>query len=93
MDYLALYSSKCKRCKHLDPEEPKAFTKCHSSAGNKLCPADEVQFAVVGEAKRFAVAVKKARASGNLAKEVRILQEVAKRPQAFQHKFKEWATK
>jgi hypothetical protein len=93
MDYLALYSSKCKRCKHLDPEEPKAFTKCHSSAGNSLCPASEVQFAVVGEAKRFAQAVRRARVKGDIDEEVRILQEVAKRPPAFQHKFKEWSSK
>jgi hypothetical protein len=90
MDYLALYSTKCKRCKHLDPEEEVEFNKCHYTAGNKECPASDVQFAVVGESKRFALAVKRSRASGNIAREVRILKEVNTRSPAFQHKFREW---
>jgi hypothetical protein len=89
MDYLALYSAKCKRCKHLDPEESKAYTKCHFTSGNTECPAQEVQFAIVGEVKRFATAIKKARAAGDLDREVAILNEVARRPVAFQHKFRE----
>jgi hypothetical protein len=90
MDYLALYSEKCKRCGHLDPEAPKKFNNCHFSKGNTECPAQEVQFAVVGEAKRFAAAAKKARKAGNLAMEAEILDTVAKRSPAFQHKFQEW---
>ncbi len=93
MDYLALYSAKCKKCSHLDPEASTAYTNCHTSAGNTMCPASEVQFAVVGEAKRFAEAVRKSRRNGDIKEEVRILQEVAKRPLPFQHKFKEWSSK
>lgn len=93
MDYLALYSTKCKRCKHLDPEEEVAFEKCHHSAGNAECPASEIRITVVGEAKRFALAVKRARSSGNIDREVKILQEVNKRSAAFQHKFREWSSK
>lgn len=93
MDYLALYSTKCKTCKHLDPEEEEEYTSCHFSSGNKECPAAEVQLAVVGEAKRMAEAVKKARAAGNIKREVKILQAVGQRSPAFQHKFKEWSMK
>lgn len=93
MDYLALYSRRCKRCSHLDPEESKAYDACHFSNGNKECPAIDVQFAIVGEAKRFANALKKARRTGDLNREAEILEAVAKRSPAFQHKFKEWSAK
>lgn len=93
MDYLALYSKNCKRCSYLDPDEPQKFEKCHFSKGNAECPAVDVQFAVVGEAKRFARAVKKAKSNGDLNKEAEILEAVAKRSPAFQHKFKEWSAK
>ncbi len=90
MDYLALYSTKCKRCSHLDSEAPQTFNKCHYSKGNAECPAKEVRIAVVGEAKRYAAAAKKARREGNLAREAEILEAVAKRSDAFQYKFQEW---
>ncbi len=93
MDYLALYSAKCKRCGHLDPDEPRKYTKCHASNGNSECPAKEVQFAVVGEAKRYAQSVKRAKRVGDLAKEAEVLEAVAKRSAAFQHKFREWLAK
>lgn len=93
MDILALYSPKCKRCGHLDPDEPEKFDRCHSSNGNTECPASEVQFAVVGEARRLADKVIKARSVGDLAREVEILQKVAKRSDAFQHKFRERLSK
>ena len=93
MDHLALYSRNCKHCKHLDPEEDKEFDKCHFNNGNQDCPAQEIQFAVVGEAKRFARSVKKARAEGSIEREVKILEAVAKRSAAFQHKFREWSSK
>lgn len=89
MEYLALYSRNCKRCGALDPEEDRVFEKCHFSKGNKQCPAAEIQFAVVGEAQRFANALLKARRQGDLDRESAILTEVAKRTPAFQHKFKE----
>lgn len=89
MDYLSLYSKNCKRCKHLDPEETKAYTKCHFTNGNAQCPASEVQLAVVGEAQRFADAMKRARRKGDLDREAEILNAVAKRSPAFQYKFKE----
>lgn len=93
MDHLALYSIKCKTCKSLDPEETKLNEKCHFSKGNTDCPAQEVQLVVVGEAKRFASAVKKARANGKIEEEVRILEAVAKKSAAFQFKFREWSSK
>ena len=89
MDYLALYSRNCKSCKHLDPEEKKAFDDCHFSKGNKHCPAAEVQIAVVGQAERYAEALKRAKAKGDLAREAQIIKAVAKKSRAFQHKFKE----
>ena len=89
MDFLALYSKKCKSCKHLDAEESVAYDKCHYTKGNALCPAQEVQLVVSGEAQRFAKAVLRARASGNFEREVLILQKVAKRSNPFQFKFRE----
>lgn len=89
MDHLALYSTKCKSCKHLDEEEAVAYDKCHYTKGNTLCPAQEVRLVIVGEAKRFAKAVIKARAAGDLKREAVILEQVAKRSLPFQHKFRE----
>ncbi len=89
MDYLSLYSKNCKRCSALDPEETKLFEACHFSKGNDQCPAREVQFAVVGEAQRYADAAIKARRTGNLSKEAKIIDAVASKSPAFQHKFKE----
>ena len=88
MDHLALYSKKCKTCKHLDPEEVKEYT-CHFTRGNADCPAQEIQFAVVGEAKRLAMLVKKARSAGDFEREVTVLTVVSKRTPAFQQKFRE----
>jgi len=90
IEFLALYSAKCKRCGHLDPEEEKKFNKCHFKKGNLECPAKEVQIVVVGEAKRFAAEVRKARAARNIDREIKVLDEVAKRSPAFQQKFREW---
>lgn len=93
MEYLALYSPRCKRCGHLDPDEERKFNKCHFSAGNTECPAQEVRFAVVGEAKRLAGAIKKARAARDIKKEIKILSLVESRSPAFQQKFREWSSK
>lgn len=93
MEFLALYSAKCKSCGHLDPEEDRKYNKCHFSSGNTECPAQEVQFAVVGEAKRLASTIKKARATKDLAKEIEILTLVEARSPAFQQKFREWLAK
>jgi len=91
MEYLALYSSDCKKCGHLDPDESFKYDKCHYSRGNPECPAKEIQFAIVGEAKRFAHATKRARDAGDFAREVKILKAVAGRSEAFQHKYREWS--
>lgn len=93
MDHLALYSRNCKTCRHLDPEEKVAHDKCHHASGNTECPAKEIQFAVVGMAKRFATAMRKVQATSNLAKQIEILEAVEKRSPAFQHKYKEWLSK
>lgn len=90
MDHLALYSRKCKTCKHLDSEEGTAYDECHFSKGNNDCPAKEVQFAVVGLARRLADSMRKAQARSDIPRQVKILQTVAKRSTAFQQKFKEW---
>lgn len=92
MDHLALFSRKCKTCKHLDPEEEVAYTKCHFDKGNTECPAKEVQLVVVGQAKRLGLEVKKARSAGNIQREVEILNAVSKKSAAFQQKFREWAS-
>lgn len=89
MDYLALYSRNCKKCKYLDPEESKGYDECHYSKGNEQCPAKEVQIAVVGLAQRAATELKKAKAKGDLRREAKIIRAVAKKSPAFQHKFKE----
>lgn len=91
MDHLALYSRKCKFCSYLDPSETKQYEKCYYKNGNTECPAQEVQLAVVGEAKRLAILIKKARTEGNIEKEVKILEIVSKRDPAFQQKFREWS--
>jgi hypothetical protein len=93
LDHLALYSRKCKTCKHLDPEEKVAQTDCHFSKGNNDCPAKEVQLVVVGMARRFAETMKRAQSKSDIPKQVEILQAVEKRSLAFQHKFKEWLAK
>ena len=90
MEHLALYSKNCKVCKYLDPDEKKGF-KCHFSKGNTECPAKEIQFAVVDEAKLLAGKVLKARAANDIKTEVSILETVAKRSVPFQHKFKEYS--
>lgn len=89
MEYLALYSKKCKKCGHLDSEEPIKYTNCHHKAGNTECPAIDIQFAIVGAAKRFAIAVKQARAKGDFKREAELLELVSKKTPAFQHKVKE----
>ena len=91
MDHLALYSKNCKICKFLDPDEVREFNKCHYKNGNTECPAKEVQFAVVGEARRLAARFKIAMSSNDINKQVEILQFVSKRAPAFQHKFREWS--
>lgn len=93
MEYLALYSARCKKCSHLDSEEKIAYDKCHYTKGNTECPAQDMQLAVVGQAKRFAREAKLAREKGNLIREVNILKAVASKSEAFQHKYREWSSK
>lgn len=84
---LALYSSRCKTCKHLDPAEAKAYSVCHYTKGNEHCPAAEIQFVVVGAAYRMAKQVLTARDRRDLVVETEILAKVAKQPEAFQERF------
>jgi len=93
LDHLALYSRNCKKCRHLDPEEKVAFDDCHHTKGNNDCPAKEVQFAVVGLARRLADSMKKAQANSDLSRQVEILQKVEQRSPAFKQKFQQWLTK
>jgi hypothetical protein len=93
MDHLALYSRRCKICKSLDPEEEREFPQCHFEQGNTECPAQEVQFAVVGRVIRYGKDYQKAQIAGNLAEQSRLLELVAKKSQAFQFKFNEFLSK
>lgn len=89
MDYLPLYSRNCKVCSLLDKEETRKF-KCTPESGNTLCPAGEIQFVVIGKAKKLALAVLQARKSSNFEEEAKLLQQVTKLSPEFQHKFREF---
>jgi hypothetical protein len=84
---LALFSRRCKTCKHLDPEESKAWVSCHFTKGNEHCPAQEIQFIIVGEAYRLAKQILLARDVRNAAEEAKILAKVARESQTFQERF------
>lgn len=83
----AIYSRKCKTCKHLDPGETKAYIVCHFSKGNTHCPAQGVQMVVVGAAYRLARQVLAARDRRDAKEEARILALVAKEIPEFQERF------
>jgi hypothetical protein len=93
MDHLALYSRNCKICQYLDPEEKQKFEKCHFNKGNKDCPAKEIQFAIVGMARRASEEFKKAKAEQNITKQRKILEAVEKRSSAFRQKFTDWLSR
>lgn len=86
-DYLEVYSPLCKKCGHLDPDEPKKYAKCHFSKGNEDCPAGEVQIIVVGRARKYAKQVMAARNSRNPVAEANVLQLVNKQSPAFIERF------
>jgi len=86
-EFLALFSKRCKSCKHLDPDEAKAWVSCHFSKGNEHCPAAEIQFIIVGEAYKLAKQVLLARDTRNTAEEARILAKVARESDGFKERF------
>lgn len=86
-DRLALYSIKCKKCKHLDPAEKTAYMNCHHSKGNKYCPAKGVQIVVVGRAYRLAEQCRAARDRRDAQKEAAVMASVAKENEAFRERF------
>ncbi len=86
-EFLSLFSRKCKTCKHLDPEETKAWASCHFSKGNEHCPAAEIQFIIVGEAYKLAKQVVLARDTRNTAEEARILSKVSRESETFRERF------
>lgn len=86
-DHLALYSSNCKRCGHLDPDETKKYTTCHYSKGNKFCPAQEVQIVIVGKAQKYAQQLRAARTQRDVQAEAKILQTVGAMSKAFIERF------
>lgn len=88
MDYLALYSDKCLRCRHLVADAPKQYTRCFVDR-NPECPAAEVRIVFTGLAVRCAKEVKRARAKGDLAKEAKVLAFVASKGKVFEQKFQE----
>lgn len=86
-EHLALYSAQCKKCHHLDPDEPKKYINCHYSKGNEYCPASEVQIVITGKAQKYAAQVLAARAKRDINAENRILQLVSAKSQAFIERF------
>ena len=86
-EHLALYSTLCKKCGHLDPDEPKKYVKCHYSKGNKFCPAEEVQIVIAGKAQKYAEQVLAARNQRNPQAEVKILELVKAKSKAFVERF------
>ncbi|QBQ74551.1 hypothetical protein BcepSauron_171 [Burkholderia phage BcepSauron] len=87
LEYLQLYSRKCKTCKHLDPSEAKAYSTCHFSKGNEDCPAREIRFTIVGKANRMARQVLAARDARDAQAEAKILALVAQEDEAFRERF------
>lgn len=86
-EVLGLYSNDCLKCSHLVEGGKKAFAKCHHSKGNTYCPAQEVKIVIVGQAKKLATRVIKARDKRDLTAEARLLNSVASKSKEFQSKF------
>ncbi|BAG41776.1 hypothetical protein [Ralstonia phage phiRSL1] len=86
-EHLSVYSKLCKSCGHLDPDEPKKYSKCHHSKGNEFCPAAEVQIVVVGRALKYAKQVLAARRQRDAKGEAKILQLVTQQSAAFVERF------
>lgn len=86
-EHFAIYSALCKKCGHLDPDEPKKYSNCHFSKGNKFCPAAEVQIVVVGKAQKYAQQVRAARAKRDARAEAKILALVGAKSTAFIERF------
>lgn len=83
---LTLYSTNCKKCRHLDPDEQIEYD-CTADKGNSHCPASEVQIVVTGNALRLAHRAFRARKKKNVKMEAKILADVAQTPRAFQLRF------
>ncbi len=85
---LAFYSSNCKRCHHLDPQEKRRY-KCHHINGNvnKHCPAQEIVIVIVGKAMLYASQVLAARDRRDASTEAKILDLVAKQTDSFKERF------
>lgn len=85
---LAFYSTNCKRCHHLDPQETRRY-KCHHINGkvNKHCPAKEIEIVIVGKAMLYAAQVTAARDKRDAQTEARILAIVAKQTDSFKERF------
>jgi hypothetical protein len=84
---VALFSKLCKKCGHLDADEPKRYSKCHYSKGNEFCPAGEIQLVIVGKAHKYAQQVIAARNARDVGAEARILQLVEKGSKDFIERF------
>jgi len=87
IEYLALYSTNCKRCHYLDPQEPKKFTRCHFSKGNTDCPATEIRIVIAGKATRMAHKVVEARKNRDSVAEAAIFAALVSESAAFQSRF------
>lgn len=86
-EYLALYTKNCLNCSHLVETGKIAYSKCHWTKGNNLCPAKDLAIVIVGKAKRYSDLVKKARSKRDAAKETSLMEFVSKQSAAFQSKF------
>ena len=95
LDYLALYSENCLKCKHLCPSAPQTFDECHYEkhgdvGGNKQCPAKDVRLEVTGEALEYARKVLRARDKRLPKAEARLMKYVGAKSPAFQSRFYEF---
>lgn len=89
-EFVALYSANCMTCKHLSETGVRDFEDCHFSKGNKLCPAAELRFVIVGEALNYARRVLRARDRRHPKREARLMKYVSSQSAAFQSRFYEY---
>lgn len=90
IEFFALYSANCMKCKHLSETGVREFEDCHFSQGNNQCPAAEVRFVVVGEALDYARRVLRARDRRKPTREAKLMKYVAEQSPAFQSRFYEY---
>jgi len=91
-EHLALYSTKCKSCAYLFPDETRFYKTCHyklgnNGKGNRFCPAADLQIVIVGRIMNLVKMLKAARFKRDAKSEARILASVAKESESFIERF------